>query len=99
MDEAAVRDALQDVMDPELGASVVDLGLVERIEIEADALHVSLATTSPACPMGDHIVASARAALARRFPAPTRVDVALVTDSGWTPERMSPELRARFGWA
>jgi metal-sulfur cluster biosynthetic enzyme len=98
MDESSVRDALQGVMDPEIGASVVDVGLILSVRIEPESLVVHLATTSPACPMGQFLVDSARSALVEAFPDVPSVDVVLVTDSDWSPERMTPELRQRFGW-
>jgi len=51
-----VEEALRDVVDPELGINVVDLGLVYGIKIEEDnAATISMTLTSPACPLTDVI--------------------------------------------
>lgn len=99
MNEAVVKDALQAVLDPELGANIVELGLVEEIRFADDTLTVQIGTTSPSCPMGQHLVDAARLALSRRFPQLKSIDVLLAWNPQWSPERMSPELRERFGWA
>ncbi|HLA79218.1 MAG TPA: metal-sulfur cluster assembly factor, partial [Vicinamibacteria bacterium] len=63
-----VRDALREVIDPELGINIVDLGLVYRIEAEAGRLSVAMTMTSPACPLGEHLSAQAEAAVRRAAP-------------------------------
>jgi metal-sulfur cluster biosynthetic enzyme len=98
-DESAVHDALRQVMDPEAGMNIVDLGLVCAVELSDDAVHVDLTMTSAACPMAESIVDEACAALVALVPPTIRVDVALVWDPPWTPERMSDLARERFGWA
>lgn len=97
-DEDAVRDALRQVDDPEAGMNVVDLGLVYAIEVAPGAVRVDMTMTTAACPMGDLIVDRAREAVAAIVPAGTDVDVRLVWDPPWTPERMSGVAREHFGW-
>jgi metal-sulfur cluster biosynthetic enzyme len=97
-DESAVRDALRQVQDPEAGMNIVDLGLVYGIEVSAAAVHVDLTMTSAACPMADLIVDEVSAAVTSVVPADTKVDVALVWDPLWTPDRMSDLAREHFGW-
>ena len=97
-DDDAVREALRQVDDPEAGMNIVDLGLVYGIEIVAGAIRVDVTMTTAACPMADMIVEDARAAIAAIAPAGTDVDVRLVWDPPWTPERMSGIAREHFGW-
>jgi len=94
----AVRDALREVVDPEVGVNVVDLGLVYEVTVEGDAISVDLAMTSAACPLGQQLVAEAEAAIARHLPEAEPVEVRLVHDPPWTPERMSEAARAALGW-
>lgn len=99
MTERDVLDALGGVLDPEIGIDVVSLGLIYGVEIEGDAVRVALAMTSAACPLGQHMVEQAEAAIRARVPEAREVRVALVLEPPWTPERMTPEARRRLGWA
>lgn len=99
VDDSAVRDALRQVVDPEAGMNIVDLGLVYGIEVGADAVRIEMTMTTAACPMADLIVDEALQAIESVVPRGTEVDVQLVWDPPWTPERMSDLARERFGWA
>ena len=95
---ARVRDALREVIDPELGINVVDLGLVYRIEAEPDRLSVAMTMTTPACPLGEHLAAQAEAAIRLAAPQIAEVQVRLVWDPPWSPDLMSPDAKRRLGW-
>jgi metal-sulfur cluster biosynthetic enzyme len=98
VDDDAVRDALMQVDDPEAGMNIVDLGLVYRVEVADGAVEVDLTMTTAACPMADMIVDQARAAIESVAGTSVRVDVRLVWDPPWTPERMTDFARQHFGW-
>ena len=98
VNEDDVRDALSRVMDPEAGMNIVDLGLVYGIDVSPQGVQVRLTMTSAACPMADAILDEARGAIEASLPAGTPVEVALVWDPPWTPERMSGFARDFFGW-
>jgi metal-sulfur cluster biosynthetic enzyme len=97
-DDSAVLDALREVDDPEAGMNIVDLGLVYRVEVADSTVHVDITMTTAACPMSDMILDQAREALAAIVPAGTGVDVQLVWDPPWTPDRMTGLAREHFGW-
>jgi metal-sulfur cluster biosynthetic enzyme len=99
MTELDVREALKNVEDPEAGMNVVDLGLVYAIVAGPDRVRVEMTMTSPACPLGAYLVDEAAAAIRALAAEGTEVSVELVWDPPWTPERMSPEARSRFGWS
>lgn len=94
----AVCDALREVVDPEVGMNVVDLGLVYRVHADPALVSVEMTMTSPGCPMGESIVEDAREAIAAAVPQAARVEVALVWDPPWTPDRMDAHARGFFGW-
>jgi len=96
--ESEVREALREVQDPEAGMSVVDLGLVYGVEVSPTRIHVRMTMTSPACPVAPYIVEEAVAAIRAAADGVPDVDVELVWDPPWTPERMSESARRRFGW-
>ena len=99
MTEDDVKAALKMVEDPEAGMSVLDLGLVYAISLGAGKVRVEMTMTSPACPASEYIVDEAAAAIRAVAPEGTDVEVALVWDPPWTPERMSAEAQERFGWS
>jgi metal-sulfur cluster biosynthetic enzyme len=57
-----ILQALKEVIDPEIGINVVDLGLVSIADRSADAIDVSLMMTSPTCPLSELMVENAKAA-------------------------------------
>jgi metal-sulfur cluster biosynthetic enzyme len=97
--EDGVRDALRAVLDPEAGMNIVDLGLVYGIEVSDQGVKVQMTMTSAACPMADMIVDDVHAALEGALPPGTPVEVEMVWDPPWTPDRMSGFAREHFGWA
>jgi len=81
-------DALARVVDPELGLSIVDLGLVYDVRIEGGAIDVTMTLTTPGCPLHALMEDWVRAALTR-VPGVTSVNVEITFDPPWTPERMT----------
>jgi len=96
--EDSIRDALRDVVDPEVGLNVVDLGLVYAIEVGAERIEVRMTMTTPACPAGDMIVESARNAVRAAAPNVSDIQIELVWDPPWNPNMMSEIARGHFGW-
>ena len=97
-DDDAVREALRQVDDPEAGMNIVDLGLVYGVDVMDGAVHVDLTMTTAACPMADMIVAQVNDVITAIVPVGTAVDVELVWDPPWTPDKMSGIAREHFGW-
>ncbi|HJY78963.1 MAG TPA: metal-sulfur cluster assembly factor [Burkholderiales bacterium] len=98
MTELEVREALRSVEDPEAGMNIVDLGLVYAVDAQPGRVRVEMTMTSPACPVGPYLVEEAAAAVRAAAPEGTEVQVDLVWEPPWSPERMSPEAKSRFGW-
>ncbi|MBB3020834.1 metal-sulfur cluster biosynthetic enzyme [Microvirga lupini] len=84
-----ILDCLLEVMDPEVGLSVVDLGLVYRAVRGDDGIEVALTLTTRACPLGEMIVEDARERLSRRFQDVPQVTVSLVWSPPWNPDRIT----------
>jgi metal-sulfur cluster biosynthetic enzyme len=97
-DDDAVREALRQVEDPEAGMNIVDLGLVYAVDVRAGVVSVDLTMTTAACPMADMIVGQARDVIEAIVPEGTNVDVRLVWDPPWTPDKMTGIAREHFGW-
>jgi metal-sulfur cluster biosynthetic enzyme len=96
--EAGVRQALQAVVDPEVGESIVELGLVDQVHLASGRIEVVLVPTSATCPMADVLLEDATEAVQHLAGPAVSVRVRLDFEQVWTPERMSPALRERFGW-
>lgn len=94
----AIREVLRQVIDPEVGIDIVDLGLVYRIDT-TDGIVVEMTMTSPTCPMGEMILDDVRARLAIAFPGTFPADVRLVWEPPWDPSMMSAGSRRHFGWS
>lgn len=92
-----VRRALRAVKDPELNLNIIDLGLVYDVDVsETGDVRVQMTLTSPGCPAGAEIVQGVRD-VATDLEGVGSVDVALVWEPYWTPERMDPRVRAFLG--
>lgn len=96
--QEAVREALRAVNDPEIGMNIVELGLVYRIDVAPQKVHVTLTMTTPACPMGGVIVDEAREAVGPLVPHGGNVEVELVWEPPWSPEMMSANAKQALGW-
>lgn len=91
------RKALRAVKDPELGLNIIDIGLVYDVVVGDDGVaHVKMTLTSPGCPAGAEIMDDVRHTLAD-LEGITSVDLELVWEPYWTPERMDPRVRAFLG--
>lgn len=72
-----VLEVLRDVIDPEIGASVVDLGLIHDVRITEDRVEVQMELTTPACPLAGYLVAQVRSRV-EMVAEGRRVDVELI---------------------
>ena len=93
-----VKTVLREVIDPEVGVNIVDLGLIYDIGITPEQVSIQMTMTSPACPMGDMIMGDIDAALDAALPPDMRVVVNLVWEPPWSPEMMNKDARGHFGW-
>ena len=95
--EERVLDALKNVLDPELGINIVDLGLVYDVAIEDDSVHIVYTLTTMGCPIGP-LIEEQMARMLADVPGVDRVDAEMVLRPPWTPEMMSEEAKAALGF-
>lgn len=93
----AVREVLRKVKDPELDLNIMDLGLVYDVEIDEGKVQVRMTLTSPGCPAGPMITNDVYREI-RALDGVKDVDVAIVWEPYWTPERIEPKIRAMMGF-
>lgn len=98
--EATIRESLANVYDPELGFSIIELGLVRDIHVSDLAVQVSMTLTTPACPYAPALIAATEAAI-KHVSEGREPIVQLVWEPPWNPrEDASEEVLDAFGiWA
>ena len=96
--EDRVLEALKQVIDPELGINIVDLGLVYDVGIGPDgAVHIEYTLTTMGCPIGPLIEQQMQSLLAA-VPGVTSLEAEMVIRPPWSPEMMSEEAKAALGY-
>src|SRR5680860_140028 len=83
-------EALKDVIDPEIGLNVVDLGLIYQIDFDEENSNINtvFTLTTQFCPMGESITEAVKRALENEFPL-MEVDLDLTFDPAWNQEMIS----------
>jgi metal-sulfur cluster biosynthetic enzyme len=98
--EDSIREALKQVVDPELFVNVIDLGLVYAVETaereDKTDVGIEMTLTSPACPAGPQLIQQSKAVVGR-IEGVGEVNVKLVMTPPWTPDRMTEEARDQLG--
>jgi len=97
--EETIWKALQNVLDPEIGLSVVDMGLIYEVKVKDEGkVYVKMTLTAPGCPLHALITQNVKNEV-ERLDGVKEAEVELAFDPPWTPERMSEALKKRFGYA
>lgn len=92
-----VRKALKGVKDPELGLNIVDIGLIYDVTVsESGEVRITMSLTSPGCPSGPEIIGDVKQ-IVEDLEGVNGVEVELVWEPYWTPDRMDPRVRAFLG--
>ncbi len=101
--EESVRELLKAVKDPELFVNIVDLGLIYGVGLSPSTdvpgkrhVAIDMTMTSPACPAGPQLIADTKRTLAAH-PEVAAVEVRIVMDPPWTPDRMTDDARDQLG--
>jgi metal-sulfur cluster biosynthetic enzyme len=90
--------ALAEVVDPELGLDIVELGLVYDVRVDGRRVSVDMTLTTPGCPVSEQLPAEAEDALRRALPD-HEIALQVVWDPPWTPDHISDAGRAALGFA
>ncbi len=94
--EAEILESLKDVIDPELGINIVDLGLIYSVRVEGDTVHIEYTLTTMGCPIGPLIEAQMQQTL-QGIEGVDNLEAEMVFSPPWTPEKMSEEAKAALG--
>jgi len=97
IDKKTIKNKLKQVLDPELGISIVDLGLIYEIKIEKEKVKIVMTLTTIGCPLFSLIEEEVKNRLKELGLKEEEIKLELTFDPPWTIERMSNEARAMLG--
>ncbi len=92
-----ILEKLKEVIDPEIGIDVVNLGLIYDLQIRPDnTVYVKMTMTTPGCPLTMWILRAVEDKILE-IPGVKDAEIELTFDPPWTPDRISPEYKKRLG--
>jgi len=91
-----VLAAVGEVLDPDLGLPILDLGLIYRVDVVDNRVEIDFTLTSPACPVGDLLLEDLQETVKARTGL-TDVSAQIVWDPPWNKDMMSEELKLTLG--
>lgn len=92
--EDEVFEALRKVMDPEIGLSVVELGLIRKLELSEDKAHVTMILTTPFCPYGPQLLEQSRKTVEVAAERPATIEMG---SEMWDPSMMEEGAGGDWG--
>ena len=96
-DRDDVWEALENVIDPELGLDFVSLGLVYDVELEGSDVHITFTLTSPGCPIGPQVTEQMKE-FVTEVEGVEKVFPKMVFTPPWSPERMTEDAKFALGF-
>ena len=102
LSEDLVRELLKQVKDPELFVNIVDLGLIYDVSFSPapdqskQLVSIDMTMTSPACPAGPQLIADTKRVV-NTHEKVADVEVRIVMEPPWTPDRMTDDARDQLG--
>ncbi|BAA29384.1 metal-sulfur cluster assembly factor [Pyrococcus horikoshii] len=95
--EDEILEKLKEVIDPEVGVDVVNLGLIYELKVNPDnTVYIKMTMTTPGCPLTLWILRAVEEKVLE-IPGVKDVEVELTFDPPWTPDRMSEEAKRKLG--
>lgn len=96
LQESSIIEALKSVYDPEIPLNIVDLGLIYSVDINEDEVSIQMTLTAVGCPMANYISDSAKQAI-MNVEGVDSVNISIIWEPRWTPERISTDGRKSLG--
>ncbi|ACS89195.1 hypothetical protein TSIB_0127 [Thermococcus sibiricus MM 739] len=92
-----VLEKLKEVIDPEIGIDVVNLGLIYELKINPDnTVYVKMTMTTPGCPLTMWLLQAVEQKILE-IPGVKDAEIELTFDPPWTPDRISEEVKKKLG--
>lgn len=95
MNKNEILKKIGEILDPDLGISIVDLGLIYKVTAGKDTIDILMTLTTPFCPLASTIEGKVKEILASSDPR--KISVAFTFDPPWTIDRISEETRLKLG--
>lgn len=95
--EEQIRKKLKEVIDPEIGINVVDLGFIYEVKSTNGKVEVLMTLTAPGCPLAGVMIDQVKEKVLS-IPGVEKAEVKLTFDPPWTPERMDPKAAEKMGF-
>jgi metal-sulfur cluster biosynthetic enzyme len=89
------KEKMAEIIDPEIGLNIIQLGLVRDLIVEEDSAVVKMILTTPFCPYGPAMLETTRKKAEDYLERPTTIDLGLEM---WTPDMMEEEARMDWGF-
>ena len=96
--EESVLKALENVVDPEIGIDVVNLGFIYDVKIDGEKVDVAMTLTMRGCPMHSTLKDQAEQAILKNAGAKS-AEVRIVYDPPWNPNMMSQMAKDKLGFS
>jgi metal-sulfur cluster biosynthetic enzyme len=88
------KEALREVVDPELGLNIIELGLIRDVTLDDEKAHIVMILTTPFCPYGPALLEMARKKVEDSLNTPTTIEVGMQM---WEPTMMEEGVGADWG--
>ncbi len=92
--EAEIREALRQVVDPEIGLNIIELGLVRKIEVSPESTHITMILTTPFCPYGPALLEQTRRIAEQAAGTPATIEMGREM---WDPSYMEEGAGGDWG--
>lgn len=96
--ETKIYEVLEDVMDPELGIDIVNLGLIYEVSVDTENnAHINMTMTSMGCPMAGQIISDSKVKLTSEIKELNEININIVWSPPWGKDRMSRYAKIALG--
>lgn len=89
-----LREALREIVDPEIGLNIIELGLIRDVDFQPEKTHVKMILTTPFCPYGPAIMEETRKKVADVAGTPAAIEMGTEL---WEPSMMEEGAGADWG--
>ena len=94
--EETVLENLKQIIDPEVGINIVDMGLIYGVDIKDETVGITMTLTSPACPAGGQLVNGTQH-VTQQLEGVDEVNIDVVWTPPWSPEMMTDDAKDELG--